>query len=41
LADFARNVIQLNLNPCFLSDMASYDVASDICQAVRLGTVYW
>jgi hypothetical protein len=34
LPDDARHVIRLILNPRCLSHMASYDVASDICQAL-------
>ena len=38
LTTIARHVIRRILNPQLLSSMASYDVASNICQAMRLGS---
>jgi len=37
LVDIARHVIQRILNPRVLNQLTSYDVASNICQALRNG----
>jgi len=39
LADIPRHVTDLEalVNPCLLTEMSFYDVASNICQALRVG----